>query len=582
MEGIIMNRALKKATSFLTALVMCASLMTAGSVTASAASNSVTVKQVVKDNNKMALGFNGGVFFATNFKTTTQTVTSMWGEESQVKCLTAASGAEYTMVTSDGKSVKVKNTINFDKLYRVSTFGTPTYMKLDSNGDNYYEDLAACVVVGKGNKYAGILSNGKFLANGKYFDNIVVGNDYITTTSGKTTVIYNAGGKQLAKWSNKDLGVIIDNDASSKTLLMSKEIEGEFRSYKYNLVNQSGKVLKSFSNVTGASFEKVNGKTYLVTTTRDPETWDYSYTYYTTAGKKTNVKVDDGYSYQIKTFDRDLIVSFEEQPSDDEYNRSYDIVVTDKKGNEIYRQPKVSASTYISSSGKGDGDAYQKFFWTKDKLLIANGDFVVFDEKTGKEELRLTDHNYCSVEGVTENGNTYELAYSEDDDSFGGYGEIKRILVSSKGKTLSKAYSMLDPLSAWVDVYKVTEKSYGGYSYFMWLSDNTSFYAYDEDYNIGMINIKGKEIAPVTYTGIYTADDNITIFRSKNETYDIRNNSTGKTYLSKLRFPSWTDNIWGIYRDVPVYRELSKTANRLVTSNKAGNKFGCVTVVTKK
>lgn len=580
-----MNRAFKKAASFLTALVMGASIMSAGSISASAASTRVSVTQTVKNSNKMALGFSGGVFFASDVKSATKKLTSAWGEEYEGKYLTTSSKAEYTMVTSDGKSVKVKNTIKFDKLYRVSTFGVPTELIYSENASNYYEDLAACVVVGKGKKYAGVLSSGKFLANGKYFDSIYVGYDYITAVSGKTTYVYNAAGKQLTKSTVKNLGNAIDYDAGSKTVIMSKDVKDSFRRYDITLLNKSGKAVKSFSNKINGYFEKVNGKTYLCIVSEDPNDWGGRTDYFTTDGKKASVKKSDDNNYfsELKKLDRDLKVSevliSEEK---DEYgwisNRVYDLVVTDKNGKEVYHKEMTSDNSYPRVDGKADGEPNPKYFWAGDKLLIANGDLVVIDEKTGKSETVNTEHSYCGIDGGSNNNKTFILSYLDANDGLGGYSSMNRVLVDIKGKVLSKGYSYIRPLNGSYEVYATDD----GTIYFSRFTNSTTFYAYDKNDNVGLLNIKGKEIAPVYYTGIYAADANVTVFYSeKSEKYDIRDNSTGKKYLGSLTFPSWTNDIWGMYREVPRYRSLGKNANRIITSNKAGSKLGCVVVSTK-
>ncbi|MBP1544631.1 MAG: hypothetical protein J6A16_11100, partial [Oscillospiraceae bacterium] len=333
-----MNRVLKKAVSFFTAMAVSTSMLAAASISASAAS-AVSAKQTLKNSYELALSFDSGAFFATDIKSETMEYTTAWGDTRTSDIILPEDGAKFYMITSKGKKVQVKNTIGFDKVYSLNTGGGPEmiFADWDFKGAAYDTNDGNAVVVGKGDKYAVILSTGKFLANGKLFDTIVVGNEYISATAGKYTYFYDvSSGKQLAKIKSTDIGICADYDKSSKTFLTYKgtTVENSW-GYDYHLV-KGGKIKKSFKSDKYSSvyLVKSGSKNVVCAATND---WPKQYEYYTMAGKKTTIK------------DNDKEINLTPKCEFDWETRTGRFTVTDSKGKEI-----LAYDTTVLAPEKGD------------------------------------------------------------------------------------------------------------------------------------------------------------------------------------------------------------------------------------
>ena len=193
-----MNRVLKKAVSFLTAVVVGASAFAATVVPASADSAKLTAKQAVANSYDTVTIFDNGAFFS-----------------SKSKCV---------LVDNTGKKISVKNTIGFNKIYAPVTQAdpAPSTEKINVVGWPY-------VLVGKGDNVAAILQNGKFLADGKLFNHIEECGDNIAAVSGNTTYIYSVKGKKIAEIKGGKYGEISEFDPASKVSVFEKVDRSEER-----------------------------------------------------------------------------------------------------------------------------------------------------------------------------------------------------------------------------------------------------------------------------------------------------------------------------------------------------------------
>ena len=114
------------------------------------------------------------------------------------------SKSKFVMVNKNGKSVSVKNSIGFDKIYMAASAGGVREIELrrtwgDTIEGQHMEGSNSCIIVGKGKKYAAILGSGKFLEKGKLFDKISTYGNSITAVSGKKTFIYDEDGNKRRK-----------------------------------------------------------------------------------------------------------------------------------------------------------------------------------------------------------------------------------------------------------------------------------------------------------------------------------------------------------------------------------------------
>lgn len=516
-----MNRVLKKAASFLTAVVVSASAFAATVVPASAASAKTTAKQTVANSYDMVTVFENGAFFSSKSK--------------------------YVLVDNTGKKVSVKNTIGFDKIYTPATMSEPAVVSKGLNITHW-----PYVLVSKGKKFAAILSSGKYLANGKLFNSIDECGEYIAAASGNTTYVYNAKGKKLATIKGGKYGVLTDYEPDSKVSIFTKAESyddwGFADKSTVTILDKNSKILIQEENVSWASiYTGDNDKYIMVSTIND----DYiiESTYYNMKGAKltdeqAEALIDNGqYDIQSEPAKHNLTAnSF----WNDELN-CYTLNVCDPKGSIIYT---AVGNNFLSEP--------TDYMWTNGKLIIAAGDYVVIDDATGKVEYQ---GGYDDINGImfTSTDKKTILVQNYDFDS---------ILLSIDGKELYKTNGYISPNA--FDNDEIYTGVNGETSYTRnYIAKDGFIFTKNEKY--GILDSNGKEAVKAKYDSIELGN-NGTILAGNSGKYSIFS-SKGKTLAKNLNIVPMT--LW--------FSQYLSSANAdvYITQNKAGTKFGCYVVKTK-
>lgn len=538
-----MNRVLKKAASFLAAVVVGASALAAGGVTASAKSGT-TAAQLVGNNYDLVIGTSNAAFYVGNCLKTVETKDD-WGDVEKEISVNLTSKSRFVMVNKNGKAVSVKNSIGFDKIYQAASAGGVREINLDYNSyddtidGQHMEGSNSCIIVGKGKKYAAILGSGKFLEKGKLFDKISTYGNSITAVSGKKTFIYDEDGKKVATINSKNAGMCISYDPASKNSLMYYvNTTGNWddrAKEKLVIINSKGKELKTFKDRRAGSFTKINGKTYVAVKSRlydDPE-------YYTVDGKKAAVGLSNAAEPNLSW---NCDYNYETQKGT--------LTVTDKKGKVIYT---VNGSA-PGGEGKTDYDIGYPAVYNNGKLIIGYGNLVVIDDATGNIEYQDSKRKYIAIKYVSSDSSTFIAAYGEGKENYGYYQHFKYIVMSTKGKAISGAYDSITPVAS----YEPTD------SFFVTSSDK-----------IGIMNSKGKVIVKPAYDSVADTRQKVSLLK-KGETCDLYDNNTGKKLLGKLYYSTSYDYYidWG----TSPFIDMTAKTTRLITTDKTGNKFGCVII----
>lgn len=552
-----MNRIIRKALSFITAAAIGSSLFVINGVSAAAAS-APSVTQAVKDVNELAIGFREGAFFVSNLVENNVEVTDQWGYTRTTTTYSAAKKATITVVDGNGKATKVKNTLGFDKIYTTNTFGN-----LKAVENKLFEIGENCVVLGVKDKYAVLFNTGKFLENGKTFDNVTVLEGTIMTVSGKTTTVYSIEGKKILSTTEKNLGNCIDFDSKGKTALFANYVSPSESGKKstIKMVNSKGKVVKTF---TSTYFSRYRDWVSYYTTDKG-KVYVRAYlngkaTYYDSTGKKVTVKEEaktasaDGSKYSV----------------DCKYNyeTGYVSKIYNKSGELLYTLNDVS-EWYDNSGSKGDG--YENTFAILgDRLIWVDGALHVYDLKAKKMITEKTDKTYKSMycvksssiaigeyEQVVEEYTWTDYQYDETIDEYvevtvpetRTYNKFIGIrLINTSGKFLNnKLYSDIEHAG-------------------------NSYAAADSNGKWGLVSAKGKNLTSFKYSGLYANLGTACIMSSSDDTQSVLNTSTGKVLKSKFRIaPSYgyTD-----YEDFNSLRSSGKKNMRVLTQNSAGTKYG--------
>lgn len=449
---------------------------------------------MVKNNYDAVLGFSNGAFF--------------------IKNLDFSSKSKYVMVNSKGKAVNVKNTIGFDKVYTINTRGM-----VESSNPNYMSGYnnACCVVVGKGKKYAAILSSGKYLENGKLFDSIPAVTGFITAISGKKTFIYDESGKKLLTINSNSVGYCIDFDYSSNNALMSC-------SGSVLHINGKGKTVSTFDEQMSGFFTKMYGEKCIRCF------WPLSGTkYFSLNGKEISGGKDSftlsgtSLSGSIKRSRKNFMT----------------LTIKDKKGKTIY----TSNNPNGRESDAENIDSYVAV--NNGKLIISYGYFAVIDIKTGKKDFEIKDGDFGGIKGIC-----------TDNSSFLAQRRSGIFLVDKKGKIISVHNKYGDVFEV-RDIIPVEKSDNNIYEL------GTSFIIYSANYRQGLIDSKGMIIA-------FPNNDNINSYASfefNGKKCTVSDLTTGKKLMSNISRAF--DNYY--------YVNMTTSASYILTKSDSG-KYGCIVV----
>ncbi len=484
-----MNRVLKKAVSFLTAVVVGASAFAATVVPASAASAKLTAKQSVANSYDTVTIFENGAFFS-----------------SKSKCV---------LVDNTGKKINIKNTIGFNKIYAPATLAdpAPSTEKVNVVGWPF-------VIVGKDDKVAAILQNGKFLADGKLFDHIEECGDNIAAVSGNTTYIYSVKGKKIAEIKGGKYGEISEFDPASKVSVFEKVDSYDDWGYvdkaTITILDKSGKVLAKESNVRWTSMYTV-GKDKYLQVNASPN--DYMIKiYYDMKGKKlTDEKAEQIMDLYYESSDNSGESDNQAEPAkhnltadsswNDELN-CYTLNVCDPNGNIVY-----TAVSENSINGWSD------YMWLNGKLIIAAGNYAVIDDATGKVEHKGNFNDLDGIEYISSDQKTLIVKNTK----------LDYTLLTIGGKKLSKTYDYIAPITSG-DYFKYvladgstcSTKSYIAKDGFLF-TDNGKY---------GIMGSNGKVIVKAKYGDIRFGDNGVALAESSGK-YSIIN-TKGKVLAKNL------------------------------------------------
>lgn len=520
-----MNRVLKKAVSFLTAVVVGASAFAATVVPASAASAKLTAKQAVANSYDTVTIFDNGAFFS-----------------SKSKCV---------LVDNTGKKISVKNTIGFNKIYAPVTQAdpAPSTEKINVVGWPY-------VLVGKGDKVAAILQNGKFLADGKLFNHIEECGDNIAAVSGNTTYIYSVKGKKIAEIKGGKYGEISEFDPASKVSVFEKVDSYDDWGYvdkaTITILDKSGKVLAKESNVRWTSMYTVGKDKYLQVNS-SPNDYMIKIYYDMKGNKLTDEQAEQIMDLYYESSDNSGESDNQAEPVNHnltvestwkDYN-CYTLNVSDSDGTIVY----TSESERPAHEGTG-------YMWLNGKLIIAAGNYAVIDDATGKVEHK---GNFNDLDGIEYISSDQKTLIVQDTN-------WNSTLLTIGGKKLSKT--------------NVSPITYGDYFDYV-LADGSissikSYVAKDgfiftDNGKKGIMGSNGKVIVKAKYGDIRFGDNGVALAESSGK-YSIIN-TKGKV-LAK--------NLYIVPRAIWLSDNLSSDkADVYITQNKAGTKFGCFVVKAK-
>lgn len=512
-----MNRVLKKAVSFLTAVVVSASAFAAAVVPASATSAKTAAKQTLDNSYDMVTVFNNGAFFSSKSK--------------------------YVLVDNAGKKVTVKNTVGFDKIYLPVTMADPAPATEGFNVTNW-----SYVLVGKGGKFAAILQNGKYLANGKFFDSIDQCGDNITAVIGNTTYIYSAKGKKLAEIKGGKYGELFEFDAASKVSIFKKvdsyDDWGYADQFTITLLNKSGKVLSQESKIRSAYVYTVGKGKYIrfYTITDDRIIYDMK-------GNKLTEKQEADLDNNDQSDNQEEPVNHNLTANsfwNDELN-CYTMNVCDPSGNIVY--------TAVSDNSINEGSGYM---WLNDKLIIAAGNYAVIDDAAGKVEHKGDFSDLYGVSYISSDKKTLIVWNTKWDYT----------LMTIGGKKLSKTYDAISPITIGDSFdYILSDGSASSISSYI-AKDG---FLFTDNGKYGIIDSNGKVIAKAKYDNIKFGNNGAALAESSGK-YSIIN-TKGKVIAKSLNI---------VPKSTWFSKKLSgSNADVYITQNKAGTKFGCYVVKSK-
>ncbi len=509
-----MNRVLKKAVSFLTAVVVGASAFAATVVPASAASAKLTAKQAVANSYDTVTIFDNGAFFSSKSK--------------------------YVMVDNTGKKISVKNTIGFNKIYAPVTMAdpAPSTEKINVVGWPY-------VLVGKGDKVAAILQNGKFLADGKLFDHIEECGDNIAAVSGNTTYIYSVKGKKIAEIKGGKYGEISEFDPASKVSVFEKVDSyndwGYADEYTITVLNKSGKVLVKESNISSVSMFTVGKKSYikLYTKTYDSVTYDVK-------GNKLTQKQEEALDSSDESDDQAEPVNhnLSVESTWKDYN-CYTLNVSDSDGNIVY-----------TSESKNSADEGTGYMWLNGKLIIAAGNYAVIDDATGKIEHK---GDFNDLDGIKYISSDQKTLIVQDTN-------WNSTLLTIGGKKLSK--TSVSPITSGDDFkYVLADGRTCSISSYV-AKDG---FIFTDNGKKGIMGSNGKVIVKAKYSDIRFGDNGVALAES-----------SGKYSVISTKGEVLAKSLYIVPRAIWLSDNLSSDkADVYITQIKAGTKFGCYVVKAK-
>ena len=536
-----MNRVLKKAISFITALgvsaALCANLATAASTT------TLSMTKVYSNKYPIAVGMSDSTLFITKGSTKKTTVKTEFDEEER-SYIYIPSDAKLTMVTSSGNKVKVANTVGFDRMFDICS---AYYYNTIPVEDMYYESRGPVIAVGDGEKYNVLLENGKFLNEKTMYDSVSYSGGLIAATTGNNTEFFTTTGTKVLTLKNNKFGSVVCYSSSAKQIIFGKSNAKENWKADYTVTDCNGNVIKALKGLSWydefSYIKGKDGKTYIF---RDGSNiYNGVNEYYDLTGKKVKESTVVG-TYTLVT----------------NYNdKSNLFTVKNSNGSVLLSIDCKISSAYAAASG--------------DYLYVATWDgLYVYNRAKGELVDKDLEHSYQSYPGsieVTDSGKSAILTLGKKTkDDWGTYmASDGQVVYTLSTKKLSEKYDYITAL------YSDSPSS----SKIAYLTKKNSKY--------GLLNSGGNVTLNPQYSSFYYADANVALPDNGKDSKVIIDPQTGK------KIPSTKDKTKAaavipaeciVHKNDSHYYEyaprsvqsLGKKYYRIITSDSKGKKFGLV------
>lgn len=535
-----MNRVLKKAISFITALGVSAAICANTAIAASTTTLSMT--KVYSNKFPIAVGMSDSTLFISK-GSAKKTVVKNEFDEQERSYLYIPSDAKLTMVTSSGNKVKVANTVSFDRIFDICS---SYYYNTIPVEDKYYEARGPVIAVGDGEKYNVLLENGKFLNEKTMYDSVSYSGGLIAATIENNTTFFTTTGTKVLTLKNNKYGSVVCYSSSAKQIIFGKSNAKEDWKSDYTVTDRSGKVIKTFKGLSPydefSYIKGKDGKTYLF---RDASnTYNGVNEYYDLTGKKVKESVVVG-TYALIANDND--------------NGKF--TVKNRNGSVLLSIDCKISSPYAAASG--------------DYLYVATWDgLYVYNRAKGELVDKDLEHSYQSYPGsieVIDGGKSAILALGKKiKNDWGEYmSSDGHVVYTLSTKKLSEKYDYITPL------YSDSPAS----SKIAYLTKNNDKY--------GLLNSGGNVTIKPKYSSFYYADANVALPDNGKDSKVIIDPQTGK------KIPSTKDKTKAatvipaeciVHKNDSHYYEyaprsvqsLGKKYYRIITSDSKGKKFGLV------
>ncbi len=525
-----MNRILKKAISFVTALgvsvTICANAATAASTT------TLSMTKAYSNKFPIAVGMSDSILFITK-GSTKKTIVKTEFDEKERSYTYIPSDAKLTMVTSSGNKVKVENTVEFDRMFDICS---SYYYNTIPVGDMYYESRGPVIAVGDGEKYNVLLENGKFLNEKTMYDSVSYSGGLIAATTGNNTTLFTTTGTKVITLKNNKFGSVVCYSNVAKQIILSKPNVKEYWKADYTVINYSGNVIKTFKGLySDNKFSYIKGK--------DGKTYIYNEAneYYDLTGKKVKESTVVG-TYALVT----------------NANDKGKFTVKKSNGSVLLSIDCKISSAYAAASG--------------DYLYVATWDgLYVYNRAKGALVGKDLEHSYQCYVKVTDGGKSAILELGKKTESkWGTYmaseGQVVYTLSTQK---LSEPYDCITAL------YSDSPSS----SKIAYLTKQNEKY--------GLLNSGGNVTFKPHYSSLYYADANVALMDNGKTSKVIIDPQTGNMIPSakdKTKAATVTPAECIVHKIGSHYYEygprsaqsLGKKYYRIITSDSKGEKFGLV------
>lgn len=536
-----MNRVLKKAISFITALGVSAAICANTAIAASTTTLSMT--KVYSNKFPIAVGMSDSTLFISK-GSAKKTIVKTEFDEQERSYLYIPSDAKLTMVTSSGNKVKVANTVSFDRIFDICS---SYYYNTIPVEDKYYEARGPVIAVGDGEKYNVLLENGKFLNEKTMYDSVSYSGGLITAITGNNTEFFTTTGKKVITLENNKYSSVVCYSNAAKQIIFSKPNAEDDWKVDYTVTDFSGNVIKTFKGLYSyyefSYIKGKDGKTYILRN----DIYGGANEYYDLTGKKVKESTVVG-TYALVT----------------NCNDKGTFTVKNSNGSVLLSidGTKVSSGYAVNAVSAASGDYL---------YVVTHDSLYVYNRAKGELVDKNLENSYCLNIEVTDGGKSAILTLGKKTKSeWGTYmASDGRVVYTLSTKKLSEKYDYITPL------YSDSPSS----SKIAYLTRNNDKY--------GLLNSSGNVTLKPKYSSFYYVDANVALMDNGKDSKVIIDPQTGK------KIPSTKDKTKAatvipaeciVHKNDSHYYEyaprsvqsLGKKYYRIITSDSKGKKFGLV------